>query len=659
MRWTVCISIVWCACAPTIGERSDPSPGTESSSNTAPDPAGDRPPAADQTAPDASDVEDLGSGVFETLTLDFTRDRGFYTDPFELTITASEADAQLAWTLDGSDPRTSDAAQQSIGTAVVFIDPSSSDGRDPTPGVVVRAVATLDGFTQSHVDAHTYLFASQVAALSPHNVAPGPDWPAPYETDDNFSPIHAMDYGLDPRVTDDSTYGPLLVGAFEAIPSISLSTELEHLFDEDSGIYVNPMEHGAEWERPASLEIIDPGDTYEVQAGMGLRIRGGWSRHYNNPKHAFRFFFRSEYGDAKLHFALFEDDGADQFDKVDLRTAQNYSWSFKSSAGQENTFLRDVFSRDLQLSLGQPATRSRYYHLWINGVYWGLYQTQERAEARFAETYFGGDVDDYDVVKVNGDDPRGRVIEATDGNLDLWQEVWERCEAGLESDAAYHALLGLDPDGERDDALRVLVDVDNLIDYMMVIFYTGNFDAPTGSFTSNQGANNFFAIIDRTDREQGFRFFAHDSEHSLLPDRWGPGEGLDEDRVNLGTRTDGYRMNVARFDDFHPQWLHHRLMDNAQYRARFATRAQALLADGGPLDDDAVRALIEARRDQINLAIIAESARWGDTKSFNEDGRTWRTRDDDWQPAVDRLLNHWIPHRKAVVTAQLEAAGLW
>ena len=263
------------------------------------------------------------------------------------------------------------------------------------------------------------------------------------------------------------------------------------------------------------------------------------------------------------------------------------------------------------------------------------------------------------MVKVNGDDPRGRVIEATDGNLDLWQEVWERCEAGLESDAAYHALLGLDPDGERDDDLRVLVDVDNLIDYMMVIFYTGNFDAPTGSFTSNQGANNFFAIIDRTDREQGFRFFAHDSEHSLLPDRWGPGEGLAEDRVNLGTRSDAYRMNVARFEDFHPQWVHHRLMDNARYRARFAARARTLLADDGPMGETAVRALLDARKSQIELAIIAESARWGDAKPFDVDGRSWRTRDDDWRPAVDRLMSRWVPQRRAVVIGQLEAAGLW
>ena len=251
--------------------------------------------------------------------------------------------------------------------------------------MVVRAIATLDGFTQA-ISTHTYLFISQVGVST---TSPWPRLASPLRDRRRFSPIHAMDYGLDPQRDRRPTY--LLVDAFEAIPSISLSTELEHLFDEDSGIYVNPMEHGAEWERPASLEIIDPNNTHEVQAGMGLRIRGGWSRHYNNPKHAFRFFFRSEYGDAKLSFALFEDEGANEFDKVDLRTAQNYSWSFKSTAGQENTFLRDVFSRDLQLSLGQPATRSRYYHLWINGVYWGLYRPR-RAEARFAETYFGGEL---------------------------------------------------------------------------------------------------------------------------------------------------------------------------------------------------------------------------------------------------------------------------
>ncbi|NIN35705.1 MAG: hypothetical protein GTO60_11715, partial [Gammaproteobacteria bacterium] len=57
----------------------------------------------------------------------------------------------------------------------------------------------------------------------------------------------------------------------------------------------------------------------------------------------------------------------------------------------QNTLIRDVFSRDVQRDMGQPYTRSRYYHLYINGHYWGIYQTQERADADFAESYLGAD----------------------------------------------------------------------------------------------------------------------------------------------------------------------------------------------------------------------------------------------------------------------------
>jgi len=639
---------MWClSCAPSVV----PSKGGGSPSAPA------APAPEDSAAP--TDSADDPVEVIESrmLDLDASADRGFYADPFDLVLTASDVDASVVWTLDGSDPRDSRTATVAPSPATIRVDPDRADGRDPTPGFVVRAVAMRDGYGTSDVLTHTYIFPAEVARLSPHNEAPGPDWPAPYQTDDIHDRVHAMDYGIDPDVALDDA------GRFEdgllAIPTVSITTDLHNLFDADDGIYVNPMGHGAEWERPASFELIDPADEREVQAGTGLRIRGGWSRHQSNPKHAFRLFFRSEYGDSKLRFDLFEGEGADEFDKVDLRTAQNYSWSFKGREGRENTFLRDVFSRDLQLALGRPSSRSRYYHLYLNGVYWGLYQTQERTEARFAATYFGREVDDYDVVKVNGDDPTGRVIEATDGTLDLWEDVWEACASGFSDDAAYFALQGLDATGTRDPDLRVLVDVDNLVDYMLVIFYTGNFDAPTGAFTRNQGANNFFAIIPRTDPDQGFVFFAHDAEHSLLPDAWSPGVGVEEDRVNLGTRTDSYRMNVARFADFHPQWLHHRLTDNALYRAHFAARARAVLADGGPLSDAAVTALLERRIHELDRAIVAESARWGDTKSFYEDGRTTRTRDDDWVPAVDRILLDWVPHRRAIVVAQLEAAGLW
>lgn len=51
--------------------------------------------------------------------------------------------------------------------------------------------------------------------------------------------------------------------------------------------------------------------------------------------------------------------------------------------------------------MGQPYTRGRYYHLYLNGMYWGLFQTEERPDADYAETYFGDGDDDYDVIKVS------------------------------------------------------------------------------------------------------------------------------------------------------------------------------------------------------------------------------------------------------------------
>ena len=67
------------------------------------------------------------------------------------------------------------------------------------------------------------------------------------------------------------------------------------------------------------------------QEPCGLRIRGGYSRNTDFVKHSLRVFFRAEYGTPKLHYPLFENDGADTFDTFDLRTSQNYAWSRETS----------------------------------------------------------------------------------------------------------------------------------------------------------------------------------------------------------------------------------------------------------------------------------------------------------------------------------------
>jgi hypothetical protein len=95
--------------------------------------------------------------------------------------------------------------------------------------------------------------------------------------------------------------------------------------------------------------------------------------------------------------------------------------------------MRDIWARDTQLAMGRPATRGRYYHLYLNGIYWGLYQSEERAEAAFGETYFGGDQLDYDVVKTRG--------ALTDGTFDAWRRLSTKSSSTIAATATVHRTI--------------------------------------------------------------------------------------------------------------------------------------------------------------------------------------------------------------------------
>ncbi|MBN2474242.1 MAG: lamin tail domain-containing protein [Pirellulales bacterium] len=563
----------------------------------------------------------------------FSVDRGFFQEPFQLEITTSTPGATIRYTTDGSTPTETNGA--------VYSGPLTINKT-----TVLRAAAFKTDYYPTNTDTQTYLFLSDVVTQSPNGEAPA-GWPAGSVNG------QSMEYGMDPAIVNDSTWGPQMLDALTAIPTMSLVTDLDNLLDPGSGIYVNAYGDGIDWERPASLELIYPDnpqgpgfpDGIEVDDGqgglrlefpggmqegfqidMGLRIRGGYSRSGGNPKHAFRFFFRNEYGAGKLNYPLFGDTGVDSFDKVDLRTSQNYSWSYANDSA--NAMCRDVWARDSQGQADQPYTRSRYYHLYIDGQYWGLYQTQERAEAAYGESYFGGDRDEYDTIKVTD----GYNIHATDGTIDAWRQVWDLANLGFETDAKYHYIQGQNPDGTRNPGYPALIDVDNLIDYMIQVFYDGDRDAPISNFLGNESPNNWYGVRNRNG-EEGFKFFVHDAEHIMsrgLDDRTGPFPAGDT------------------FEKSNPQWVHQKMMDNPDYRLRFADRAHERLLNDGLLTTANAIARFQERVAQIDMAIIAESARWG-SSSLNKS---------TWQNTINYEINSFFPGRAERILEQLKVTRL-
>ena len=578
-------------------------------------------------------------GAYEGLVepIQFSRQRGFYDEAFAVTLHTETPETTIYYSLDAGEPG------QPGGRALtgqVYKGPIEI--RRTT---CLRAVAVRQGWKPSPLGTHTYIFVADVILQSPNGQSPGTGWPAPVaQSGGGWFPGmgggQVIDYGMDPEVVNDPRYKDLVDDALLAIPSISLVTDLANLFHSSSGIYVNALQDGAAWERPVSVELIYPDGTEGFQIDAGLRIRGGYGRSADNAKHGFRLFFRAEYGASKLKYPLFEEEGIDEFDKVDLRCEQNYSWAFKGSMGDDNggknTLLRDVFSRDLQGATGQPYTRSRYYHLYLDGQYWGIYQTQERSEARYAASYLGGEVEDYDVAKVDAGPGAPYTIHTTDGNLDAYNRLWQAASKGFDADAAYSQVQGLNPAGTPNPDYERLVDVENLIDYMICTFYMGDLDAPISSFLQNSRPNNFYAVYNRTNPD-GFKFFRHDGEHTMF--------NVNENRT--GPYSAGQQSQY-----FNPQWLHQQLAAHPEYKMRFADRVYKHFFNDGVMTPEAAAGLLTARKDAIDLAIIAESARWGDAKVTKP-----RTRDNDWLPQVRYLLDEYFPKRTDIVLGQFRAKG--
>ena len=291
----------------------------------------------------------------------FSIPHGYYDTTQQIVLDTPTAGTTIRYTLDGSTPTSSVGATLAPGGSITVSSTS-----------IIRAIAYRSGWAPSGVETRSYLFASDIVD---QGTAPRQGWPA----NQAINNMQAF-YGFDPDLS--AAQLAKIEQDLVAIPTISLTTDLDNLFDPAAGIWTNPRSRGTEWEKPVAIELIDPtGGQPGFEINGGLRIRGNSSRNPSNFKHSMRLVFGDEYGDGELEYPLFGDEGVDVFESVDLKTAQSWSWNSSGAPsvgrGTEATWLRDVWNRDTQGAMGQPYARGRFVHAFINGQYWGLYMTEE------------------------------------------------------------------------------------------------------------------------------------------------------------------------------------------------------------------------------------------------------------------------------------------
>lgn len=409
----------------------------------------------------------------------------------------------------------------------------------------------------------------------------------------------AADYEMDPDVVSDNEARRQLKEGLSAMPVISLALPVTDLFGPE-GIYTHSEQSGGAWERACSMEMIGKsGRSFQIDCG--LRMHGGAGRRAQNLKHSFRVLFKKDYGPGRLKASVFPAIGtAKSFDTLVLRAGFNNTWHSRGG-GPGAQYLRDEFIRRTQRDMGHPSAHGTFVHVLLNGLYWGVYNLVERPSAPFAASYLGGEKEDWDALN------SGKPI---DGTEEAWNKAFEAAESNVTT-----------PEGF--EQVKPWVDVTNLIDYLILNFYGGNRDWDD---------HNWYAARPRTAGE-GFKFFSWDAERTL--------EALTVNRVSW---SGGPK----------PTGLHGALMTSAEYRMHFADRILRHFIHGGALHPDQTVRRYRRLAEEIEPAIICESARWGDAASPEVPYTI-----EDWRLERDRLLQSYLPMRGAVVMRQFERKGLF
>ena len=606
-----------------------------------------------ESTPEAANTTD-GYGPM-TPEVTFSVTHGWKTEEFDLELLcAAEPEAAIYYTTNGASPTTSS----------ILYNPNEPIHISRTT-CIRAAVPHADAYLQLDSSA-TYLFLADIKQQTRGVVPNG--FPA-----DRAVNNQSMLYGMKQDIVNGADSQRLEEGFTNSafVATLSLVVDTNNLFAADSGIYVNGTKDGRDWERQTMVEQIDPvhGAANEFSIPAGLRIRGASSRGAGYPKHSLRLFFRSDYGKGSLDFKLFGDEGASSFEKVDLRTSQNHAWAnsyyYGHSISWGDTFVHEVFSRDTQRDMGEPYARTRNYHLFINGHYWGMYQTEERGDEDYAATYNGGDKDNYDAIKssqVNG----SRVTGPTSGNADAWNAMWDMAiNQGFTGtyESNYMKIMGKNPNGSRNAEYPVYLDPTNLITYMLISHYVVDADTPASTWAAAL-PNNLVAFRDRVDddkklKRQGFMYLRHDCEHSMGVNPAPTPEVTNEvktayytDPTIRGTElwSQAYANNNSfnNRGSFNPAVLNYKLGFNTEYKTLLGDLFyKHCLRPGGVLTPDMAKARFASRTNEIDNAIVCEAARWG---------RHARATRDYWLLSCSNVVD-FIDHRMPYMVAQYRNRG--
>ncbi len=437
-------------------------------------------PSEETEAP--SEISTLSPEVIENATITLSHTTGVYQEAFTLTLTASLPDADIYYTLDGSDPANSE-------TALLYTEGISITDRKNDPNVLsaVNPVRFSGNYNRINPFKNGFLC----------NIDPPSE-----EAVDKCTVLRAVVKGADGS-NGMEIFATYFIGTMEdhikgiaescaasgqSLAVISISIPFDDLMGDENGIYVkgsifeealkdyltknnlrdpevarslnaNYKQKGRAWEREIALSFLEctpEGATEVLSQICGIRIQGNYSR--SDLQKGFRLYARSDYGENNFDYAVFgneyQNDAGEVMDKFKtlvLRAGGNCAFAAK---------INDTYWQQLLEDSACETQKSRPCILYLNGEYWGLYLLQEDYTDDYMEDLHGVKKDHVVIYKGDAEAlslgyklDEGELPEGVDDESYYFQELLDffKTHKDLCSTKDYVEFIQLvDPDSVRD-----------------------------------------------------------------------------------------------------------------------------------------------------------------------------------------------------------------
>ncbi len=413
--------------------------------------------------------------------------------------------------------------------------------------------------------------------------------------------IRARAFKGNTEVSDDISQ-IFLVDYDGTLPVLSYATDNSNLFGQ-AGIFENPDEVGREWERPVSINYVVPGGRgFRINAGM--RTHGGRSRRDEFPKLSTRLYFRSDYGDSKLRYRVFDSRQSDTFDRLVVHSGGS-SDQFHRRTDKVNrqwSLIRDPLNHRMWREHDGAVSASQPVVLFINGEPWGVFHLRERVDESYLAANYG--IQSADLLRPDNDQ-----LDIEAGDKRAWNSM-------------FSFIKRKDMDDEDNyERAQELINIDNFIDFHIFNVFAGNWDMPH---------TNIYFFRERTDAAK-WHWVMWDTDISY--GSLGTGLPASTRTLEWATRDTLLEGVAGTTDDDDWLWttlIMRQLLDNENFETRFVNRFADLM--NTTLHPDHIAELVDEMAQVLRPNIPFETEAWS------------KATRDDWENGIE-VIKNWAEAR--------------